>query len=71
MIAEANPATPERQWRWVIIALLFFGTVVNYLDRLAIPVLSPVLQADFHLTNVQYAWISSSFLITYALATFV
>jgi ACS family hexuronate transporter-like MFS transporter len=67
--AKIIPAD-EQRWRWVIIALLFFGTVVNYLDRLAIPVLSPVLQADFHLTNVQYAWISSSFLIVYALATF-
>lgn len=71
MTAETNPAATERPWRWVIIALLFFGTVVNYLDRLAIPVLSPVLQADFHLTNLQYASISSSFLITYALTTFV
>ncbi len=71
MTAEANPAAPERPWRWVIIALLFFGTVINYLDRLAIPVLSPVLQADFRLTNVQYAWISSSFLIVYALTTFL
>jgi MFS transporter, ACS family, hexuronate transporter len=71
MTVEARPIPPDEQrWRWVIIALLFFGTVVNYLDRLAIPVLSPVLQADFHLTNVQYAWISSSFLIVYALATF-
>ncbi|HTB80657.1 MAG TPA: MFS transporter [Opitutaceae bacterium] len=70
------PATPSasaedaRPWRWVIIALLFLGTVMNYLDRLAIPVLSPVLQAEFKLTNVQYATISSWFLIVYALSMF-
>ena len=61
----------EQPWRWVIIGLLFLGTVVNYLDRLAIPVLSPVLQAEFKLTNLQYASINSWFLIVYALSMFL
>ena len=66
-------STPEGEspWRWVIIALIFLGTVVNFLDRLAIPVLSPVLQKEFQLTNVQYAWIGSSFLFAYAASMFV
>lgn len=69
------PPTPrageEHPWRWMIIALLFLGTVVNYLDRLAIPVLSPVLMEEFKLTNLQYASINSWFLVVYALSMFL
>lgn len=69
--AAANlPDNQERPWRWVIIALLFLGTVVNYLDRLAIPALSPVLRDEFKLTGVQYAAINSWFLVVYAASMF-
>jgi ACS family hexuronate transporter-like MFS transporter len=63
-------AEPERPWRWVIIALLFLGTVINYFDRLALPTLAPELRREFNLTNVNYAWIANAFLITYALSMF-
>jgi hypothetical protein len=33
---SAEVAPPERRWRWVIIALIFLGTVINYFDRLAL-----------------------------------
>ncbi|MSU67950.1 MAG: hypothetical protein CK548_04855 [Opitutia bacterium] len=64
-------APPERPWRWVIIALIFLGTVINYFDRLALPTLAPVLRAEFKLTNVDYAWIANSFLLVYALSMFL
>jgi ACS family hexuronate transporter-like MFS transporter len=67
----AGPAENERPWRWVIIALLFLGTVINYFDRLALPTLAPVLRAEFKLTNVDYAWIANAFLLVYALSMFV
>jgi len=70
-VTPAPSPTPERPWRWVIIALLFLGTVVNYLDRLAIPVLAPVLQEELHLTNLQYATINSWFLFIYAGSMFL
>jgi ACS family hexuronate transporter-like MFS transporter len=68
--AAAAASETERPWRWVIIALLFLGTVVNYLDRLAIPALSPVLRDEFKLTGVQYATINSWFLVVYAASMF-
>ena len=69
-IPTAPPET-ERPWRWVIIALIFLGTVVNYFDRLALPTLAPVLRAEFKLTNVDYAWIANAFLIVYAGSMFL
>src|ERR1043165_6653624 len=65
------PAEAARPWRWVIIALIFFGTVVNYFDRLALPTLAPVLRAEFKFTNVEYAWIANAFLFVYAGSMFV
>jgi MFS transporter, ACS family, hexuronate transporter len=61
----------ERPWRWVIIALIFLVTVVNYFDRLAVPTLAPVLRQEFGLSHVDYAWIANAFLIVYALSMFV
>ena len=61
----------ERPWRWVIIALIFLGTIINYFDRLALPTLAPVLRAEFKLSNVDYAWIANSFLLAYALSMFL
>ena len=43
---------------------------MNYFDRLALPTLAPVRNAEFKFTNVQYAWIANSFLIVYALSMF-
>src|SRR3954468_22279937 len=75
MSSPQFPPTPAaenaRPWRWVIIGLIFLGTVVNYFDRLALPTLAPVLRTEFKFTNVQYAWIANAFLLVYALSMFV
>src|SRR5438309_6521109 len=66
------PRTPEPAdgRRWVIIGLIFLGTVINYFDRLALPALAPVLRGEFKLSNVDYAWIANAFLFVYALSMF-
>jgi len=71
IVKSPAPVGEERPWRWVIIALIFLGTVINYFDRLALPTLAPVLRAEFKLTNVDYAWIANSFLLVYALSMFL
>jgi MFS transporter, ACS family, hexuronate transporter len=71
---QVSPTAPEENalpWRWIIIGLIFLGTVVNYLDRLAIPVLAPVLRDEFKLDPEQYATINSWFLLVYAATMFV
>jgi MFS transporter, ACS family, hexuronate transporter len=47
--------------RWVILALLFFITVINFIDRQTLSVLAPVIRASFHLSNTQYGRIVSAF----------
>jgi MFS transporter, ACS family, hexuronate transporter len=75
-MASPQPANPTANdnavpWRWVIITLLFLGTVVNYFDRLAIPTLAKPIKDEFHLTNLDYSWIANAFLIVYAATMFL
>ncbi|MGA3006946.1 MAG: MFS transporter, partial [Opitutaceae bacterium] len=62
------PPAGERPWRWVIIALIFFGTLINYIDRQTISVLGPVVRHDLGLSNTQYGRIGALFLLTYSLS---
>lgn len=53
--------------RWWIITLVFFATVISYLDRLTVAVLAPVIIAALHLSNLEYAGVNTWFLLTYSL----
>jgi len=59
------PPEGERPWRWVILGLILAGTVINYIDRQTVSVLAPQLQADLHLSNFQYAKLTTWFLLSY------
>ncbi|HUF44328.1 MAG TPA: MFS transporter [Aestuariivirgaceae bacterium] len=60
----AGGATPNVRWR--IAALLFFATVINYIDRQTLSVLAPEITAELGLTNIEYSNIVQAFLISYA-----
>lgn len=52
--------------RWIICGLLFYATTVNYMDRMVLGILKPVLAADLHWTETQYGLINSAFQLGYA-----
>jgi ACS family hexuronate transporter-like MFS transporter len=54
-----------RRVRWVIVALLFVSTAINYIDRQTLSILSPTLRHEFHLTEAGYANIVTAFLAAY------
>jgi MFS transporter, ACS family, hexuronate transporter len=54
--------------RWLIIGLVFFATLINYLDRLTVSVLAPVITQDLHLTNTEFGAIASWFLLAYTIS---
>lgn len=54
--------------RWLIIGLIFFITVINYVDRLTISVLAPVITKDLGLSNVEFGTITIWFLVAYTLS---
>lgn len=51
--------------RWGVAVLLFFASTLNYLDRQVLSVLAPTIQAELGLTDVDYSFITSSFLLSY------
>jgi ACS family hexuronate transporter-like MFS transporter len=53
--------------RWSIGALLFFSTVINYVDRQTLSVLAPALKAEYRWTNSDFALVIISFRAAYTL----
>jgi len=53
--------------RWTMIALAFFATLINYLDRQALSVAAPVLRVEFHLSNIDYSRILFAFMLAYTI----
>lgn len=59
--------TPATSYRWKIVALLFFATTINYMDRQILGLLAPVLQKEIGWTESEYAWIVTAFQAAYAI----
>jgi len=53
--------------RWLIIALLFCLSVVNYLDRQTLSVLAPTLREKLNFGTVEYSYVVAAFLAAYAI----
>src|SRR6185436_3960052 len=54
--------------RWWIVGLVFLATLINYIDRLTISVLAPVITKDLGLTNTQFGGIVTWFLLAYTIS---
>ena len=54
--------------RWWIAGLIFLATLINFVNRLTISVLAPVITEQLHLSNLQFAGITNAFLIAYTLS---
>lgn len=55
-----------KNYRWLIVALLFFATTINYLDRQVIGLLKPTLEREFTWTETDFAHIVMAFTAAYA-----
>ena len=55
-----------RHFRWYICALLLYATTVNYMDRMVLGILEPVIAQDLHWSNTSYGLITGVFQIGYA-----
>lgn len=57
-----------RGLRWIIIGLVFFATLINYIDRLTISVLAPLITSDLNLSNTEFGGITTFFLLAYTIS---
>jgi MFS transporter, ACS family, hexuronate transporter len=53
--------------RWLICGVLFLGSVINYIDRGTISILSHHVQKIFSMSQSDYGWIIFSFQLSYAI----
>ena len=53
-------------YRWVICALLFFATAINYIDRQVFSILAPKLQEVIGWSEIEYGYIVFAFHVAYA-----
>src|SRR5688500_1096222 len=56
-----------KNYRWLVVAMLFFATTINYLDRQIIGLLKPTLEKEFTWTETDFAHIIMAFTAAYAL----
>jgi ACS family hexuronate transporter-like MFS transporter len=62
-----NNAKNIGHFRWVIVALVFFATTINYVDRQVIGILAPLLQKDIGFNQIEYGYIVTAFTAAYAI----
>ena len=54
-------------YRWYVCGLLFFASVINYIDRQVIGILKPTLQQQYGWSELDYGDIVFSFQLAYAI----
>ena len=67
MTRAPSKSTPGN-YRWVICALLFAATTINYIDRQILALLKPILDDQLHWTNEQFGDIQAAFQGAYAVS---
>lgn len=58
-----------KHYRWVVTSLIFFITLVNFIDRSAISFVIEPLKKEFNFTDTQFGMILSAFGVGYVLLT--
>ncbi len=60
------PTSSNGRFRWTVVALLFFATSINYIDRQVIGLLKPTLTKDFGWSDTTFGTINGIFQFFYA-----
>ncbi len=73
LFLEARPcrerATSNTNYKWWLVAMLWWIAFFNYADRQAMSSVFPLLTKEFHLSKVQLGLLGSSFAWTYGLCS--
>src|SRR5271157_3446529 len=63
--------TAVGRYRWIVCAMLFFATTINYMDRQILSLLKPILDSQMGWTNQQFGAVNSAFQGAYAIGSLV
>ncbi len=56
-----------RHYRWQMILLVCFITIINYLDRTALGVAAPTIMKELDISKEHYSWVVSAFQLAYTI----
>jgi ACS family hexuronate transporter-like MFS transporter len=62
-----DPSATFSRQQWLIAVLLFVMILLNYLDRVVLSLVSPILRKELNLTQMDYAVAVNAFLVAYGL----
>ncbi len=62
VLSKMNPKI-----RWYILAMVFIATGLNFLDRQVLSMTIIKIQDELSISDVQYGWVNTGFLVSYAL----
>jgi ACS family hexuronate transporter-like MFS transporter len=65
--ADAVTMMYTGSYRWRILALLFFATTINYIDRQVIGILAPYISDELGWSEVDYGYIVTAFQVAYGI----
>lgn len=71
MINITTAVETRSNYRWVISGLIFFITLVNFIDRSAISFVIDPLKQEYHFTDTEFGLILSAFGLGYILLTVI
>ena len=55
------------KYRWLVCALLFFATTINYIDRQILSLIKPILDEQLKWTNTEFGYVNSAFQAAYGI----
>jgi MFS family permease len=53
---------------WTLVAIMLFGAIVNYLDRVNLSIAGTTISSEFHIAPIQMGLLFSAMLLPYAIA---
>jgi len=68
-MSKQKTSLKKTNYRWTIVALLFFATTVNYFDRFLMGILAPLLETEIGWTEQEYGYIIAAFQLAYGIGT--
>lgn len=63
--------TQQSHYRWIICALLFFATTINYVDRSIFALIKPILDEELKWTNEEYGIVNAAFQAAYGIGLLI
>ena len=67
MTEDKSSDKKNSSYQWLVLSLLFAGTTINYIDRIVLSVLLPVIEKEISISPLLYGMILGSFQFTYTI----